>query len=368
MKVLLCHASLGWGHKHAALAIEDVLKARAIETETHDLLDFLPKPMGSFYSNSYTFMITRSRWMWRLVHDWSDFPKSPYTPSKSWWQKWQFESWRQAVEQGGYSHIFSTHFTTSALLAEWKAAYGWNTRIFTVVTDYAAHRYWKHGGLDHYFVSSDEVAGQLLTAAIAPERITVSGIPIGSAFAKPIPQEEARAARPCGSDCTLILVLCSGLNFRKTGILIKDILRIQGKVHFLVSAGKHSPNEEFVNKLCKGDSRFTIFGFSSQIANMMMTSDLIVTKPGGLVVSESLAAGLPQILFHPIPGQEEANAEFLIRRGAAVCVKVRQGAFQKAIEKLLDDRARLATMADIAKSLGKPLSACTIVDTALAFR
>lgn len=368
MKVLLCHASLGWGHKRAAEAIEDVLHARGVETETHDLLEFLPRPMGRFYSDSYTFMITKSRWMWRLIHDATDFPKSEYRPSKTWWQKWQFKNWKKRVEEGNFTHVFSTHFATSALLSEWKAAYHWDTRVFTIITDYTAHRYWKHKGLDHYFAPTDEVAGQLLASGMNPESITVSGIPISSAFSNILPKEEARAMWPTDPGTALVLVLCSGLDFKKTELLIKDTLQVQQPVHYLVSAGKHSPNEEFVKNLCDGDTRYTIFGFSSQIAQMMMAADLIVTKPGGLVVSESLATGLPQVLFYPIPGQEEANAEFLVQREAALCVKVRKGSFREAIESLLKDRSRLKAMAASAASLGKPLAARTIVDTALRLR
>lgn len=365
MKVLLCHASLGWGHKRAAQALEEVLRSRGIEPETHDLLDYLPKPMGPFYSHSYTFMITRSRWLWRLVHDWTDYPDAPYCPTRSWWQKWQFGRWKETLERNRYTHIFSTHFTTSALAAEWKKKDNWDTRVFSVVTDYTAHRYWKHEGMDQYFVPTDELAGQLFAAGMPPDRITVSGIPIGAAFARPLPREEARKVWSCGPAQALILVLCSGLNFRKTRILINDILKVPGDIRFLVSAGKHSPNEEFVKDLCKNDPRFTIFGFSSQIAQMMMAADMILTKPGGLVVSESLAAGLPQVLFSPIPGQEEANADFLVRSKAAVCIETRAGFFQRTVQDLLSDRARLASMADAARRLGKPLAASTIINTAL---
>ncbi|HET6266151.1 MAG TPA: glycosyltransferase [Acidobacteriota bacterium] len=365
MKVLLCHASLGWGHKRAAQAVEEVLKERKIPSVTHDLLDFLIKPMGPFYSHSYTFMITRSRWMWRLIHDRTDRADRTYNPATANWQRWQFRPWLRELQKEKFTHIFSTHFTTSALLAQWKKKYGWTTRISSIITDYSAHRYWKRPGLDHYFAPTEEVTEQLLSGGISAGTIVASGIPIGSAFLNPVSREDVRREWACPLDASLILVLCSGLNFRKTRVLIEDLLKVKGEVHFLVSAGKHSPNEEFVNAMVQGDPRFTVFGFSSRIAEMMKSSDLIVTKPGGLVVSESLAAGLPQILMSPIPGQEEANAALLVKRGAAVSTATKQGAFLQSIEHLLADRARLASMAAVAKSMGKPDAARTVVDIGL---
>jgi processive 1,2-diacylglycerol beta-glucosyltransferase len=52
----------------------------------------------------------------------------------------------------------------------------------------------------------------------------------------------------------------------------------------------------------------------------MAASHVLVTKPGGMSCTESLACGLPQVLFNPIPGQEEDNAAAMVRYGAGVMV------------------------------------------------
>ena len=53
----------------------------------------------------------------------------------------------------------------------------------------------------------------------------------------------------------------------------------------------------------------------------MAGATALVTKPGGMSCTEALAAGLPQVLYHPIPGQEEDNAAAMARYGAGVVVK-----------------------------------------------
>ena len=58
-------------------------------------------------------------------------------------------------------------------------------------------------------------------------------------------------------------------------------------------------------------------GFTDRVADYMHAGDLLITKPGGLTVSEALAAGIPLAVFDPIPGQEEDNANFLETRGLA---------------------------------------------------
>jgi len=64
-----------------------------------------------------------------------------------------------------------------------------------------------------------------------------------------------------------------------------------------------------------------IFDYITNVAEAMSISDLVVTKPGGLTSSESLASSLPMLIINPIPGQEEENAEFIEQAGAAIWIR-----------------------------------------------
>ena len=62
------------------------------------------------------------------------------------------------------------------------------------------------------------------------------------------------------------------------------------------------------------EDRVRILGFTDKVPELMKISNIVVTKPGGLTTSESLASGLPILVISPIPGQEEENAQFLEER------------------------------------------------------
>lgn len=64
--------------------------------------------------------------------------------------------------------------------------------------------------------------------------------------------------------------------------------------------------------------------FVKNVEDYMHISDLIVTKPGGLTVTESLACSLPMAIYSAFPGQERDNAEFLLNKGAAIMLRKRQ--------------------------------------------
>src|SRR5207245_4203476 len=95
---------------------------------------------------------------------------------------------------------------------------------------------------------------------------------------------------------------------------------------------------------------------------LMAVSDLVLSKPGGLTSSEALAMGKPLFILNPIPGQEAANSDFLLERGAAAKVN-RVEDLPYRLEKLLGSD-KLVEMAAAAKALGRPNAAqqiCRVV-------
>ena len=87
-------------------------------------------------------------------------------------------------------------------------------------------------------------------------------------------------------------------------------------------------------------------------------SETTEREASGLTTAEVLALGKPLLLVKPIPGQEAANSDFLLERGAAAKVN-RLEDLPYRLEQLLAAR-KLAAMARAAKTLGRPAAAATI--------
>ena len=78
--------------------------------------------------------------------------------------------------------------------------------------------------------------------------------------------------------------------------------------------------EHLVDELHKQD-HVKILEYTDKVPELMSISDLVVTKPGGLTTTESLASGLPIVVINPIPGQEEENATYLEENKVAIWIK-----------------------------------------------
>ena len=366
MKVLIIHASFGSGHKRAAQAVLEEFEQRGIAAEMRDLLEFLPAPMSRFYSVSYDYMITSSRTLWRLTYNLVNWPKGPYRPARAITQKWQFSHLKKFLKNSDFTHVLATHFNPAALLTDWRFREGLDCKIFSVVTDHEAHRCWRRTGLDHYFVASARVASEMQQIGVPENDITISGIPISKAFSSRLSRAEARKIWDLPEQAKIILVLCSALTRKKSVRMLREFAEVKTDLRYLVVAGADAKKEKRLKQEFAEDARFTVFGFTSRIAELMRAADLIVTKPGGLIVSESLAMGMPQILLEPIPGQEEANARFAVEEGSAISISHQTGIYNETLLSIISDPAKLERMSEAARRAGRPQAAAVVVETILS--
>jgi processive 1,2-diacylglycerol beta-glucosyltransferase len=88
----------------------------------------------------------------------------------------------------------------------------------------------------------------------------------------------------------------------------------------------------------------------------MAASTVLVTKPGGMSCTEALASGLPQVLFNPIPGQEEDNAAAMVRYGAGVMVESTEDILGETLKVLTSPNHR-RRMVESARAAHHPHSA-----------
>ena len=85
----------------------------------------------------------------------------------------------------------------------------------------------------------------------------------------------------------------------------------------------------------------------------MAVADVMVTKPGGLSISEALVSQLPLIFFNPIPGQEEGNIRVLKAHGIGDAPKTIDGIVQR-LRELKSNPAEYRNVAKNTKNLARP--------------
>jgi processive 1,2-diacylglycerol beta-glucosyltransferase len=147
-------------------------------------------------------------------------------------------------------------------------------------------------------------------------------------------------------------------------LLLLEVV-LPGRLQLLVVCGEDDATRmRLQQRSAPSAMPIRVFGFVDYMADLMAASDLVVSKAGGLTVSEALGRGLPLVLYHVIPGQERMNAQYVVQRGAAM-IALRAVEVAAAVRRFLEDPGRAEAMRGAARALSHPNAAGAIVSDVL---
>lgn len=323
-KIMIVSVSAGTGHVRAAEALEASLKQAApgVSVLNVDALNYSSKAFHQFISSGYAQISTRAPHLWGYMFDLTDTEKEPHAFYQSLLKRLQQFSARGLVnlmKAEKPDAVLCTHFLPPALLKRYCRKHKKEIPIFCAVTDFDIHQMWHTPDLDGYFVANDLSAYKLAQWGMDPARIHVTGIPVHPVFSSPLDRTEL--CQMYGLDTNLItfLFITGGLNIAHVERILNNIAKEGPRFQMILVTGR---NEKLYHALSglKVPQNVSIypFGYVKDIEKLMTVSDLIITKPGGLTVSESLVKNLPLLMIFPIPGQEDHNADYILECGAGL--------------------------------------------------
>ncbi|MBA9027131.1 MGDG synthase family glycosyltransferase [Peribacillus huizhouensis] len=190
---------------------------------------------------------------------------------------------------------------------------------YTVITDYCIHPYWINPLIDHYFAGSDSVKSSLLNQYIKDKCITVSGIPIRPEFEMHIDKRTYFQKHNFNQNKKVITVLAGALGVLKNVKELCQLLVCNPSYYVVAVCGKNNNLYEKILPLAiHFPESFRLFGYEEKVYELMAISDCLITKPGGITLTEASALQIPLILYNPVPGQESENARHFEKNGAAL--------------------------------------------------
>jgi processive 1,2-diacylglycerol beta-glucosyltransferase len=225
--------------------------------------------------------------------------------------------------------------------------------VIGVVTDYTHHSFWKLGGVDAFIVANETVRRGMVGLGIREERVHAVGIPVTECFLSKADKDVVLGSLGLERKPT-VLLMGGSLGFGGLEHVFSSLLRLPRELQIIVATGYNGRLGNRLRSLAEGTrKKVRILGYSDRIHELMDASDLLITKPGGITVSEALVKRLPLLLTTPIPGQEERNARFLVRSGAAV--RLEPGCNpEPVLERVLGRPSVLKKMSDAAAKLAMP--------------
>lgn len=198
----------------------------------------------------------------------------------------------------------------------------------------------------------------LISKNIPENKIFATGIPISSRFIKEYNKKEILDELELEKNKKTILFFGGGefgLGKTRTVQIFEDLVKNFDNIQVIAIAGKNEKMKLHFESIVKNfnkEKSIKVLEYTTKIPELMSISDLVVSKPGGLTTSESLASGLPMVIINPIPGQEEENAEFLESKGSGIWIRKNDSAYE-IFKNLLSNPEKLDNMKNNTKILAK---------------
>ncbi|MBB6673041.1 MGDG synthase family glycosyltransferase [Cohnella nanjingensis] len=226
--------------------------------------------------------------------------------------------------------------------------------LFTVVTDFSLHNRWLLTDADQYYVATEELKRDMVDRGVQPGKITVSGIPVRELFYESRAKPSARAA----SRSILVIAGAHGA-LPDIKPLVRSLLTIPG-VYVDVICGKNDRLRRELQRRYAHEPRIRLFGYVESLHEAMRQAACVVTKAGGITLSELILIGTPILIFKPFPGQERENARYLESKQAAlVSASVKEIVAQ--VQELFDSAALRQTLSTRHEAFAEGRAADTIV-------
>ena len=355
MKVLVLTLSFGSGHVRAAQAVADEL-GRQVPASNVLVVDALAECRSLFragYEWPYWLMLRYAPGLWDRFSSARVSHKHASTAPA-----WAFRM--------GCPKVFSTikSFDPDVIVAAEVAACEMaaiarrlgltQAPILSVITDYESEPIWVQPEVDAFTVPDENVRTELISWGAPANRISICGIPVDSAFDAVHDLKAVRRRHGISDQAPVVLLMGGGMGPTRMDQVARQLCESNVPMHIVAIAGKDKrARRRLENVKVDGPVSLRVLGWTDDVPALMQAARILVTKPGGLTISEAALCSLPVVFFDPIPGAEFVNARRMVDAGAAMMA---QGPVETArvIISLLRDDESTDAMALRSKKMARP--------------
>lgn len=352
-KALILTASFGGGHNKAANNIKEKLIDRCFFVEEVDLLKEISEKLDSLLVGGYLNIVSKTPDLYGLIYKGTNFT-SQNIFSKPLLNILSTKI-LPIIERVKPDVIVGTHVFAIGMMEHIKDKNLYTCPFISIITDYVTHKMYFSDCVDYYIVASEFTKEKMIKDGIKKEKVFAYGIPIDDEFKK------IKESKKEGFN---ILTIFGSLGMNDFSEYIIPILEISKDIKMTMVCGT---NIELKEKLLKkyslfvNEKRLNILGYTDKIATLMEKSTILITKPGGLTVTEAIIKNIPMIIPFFIPGHEEENKNFIVEEEIGVFANGVENVV-KEVKKFYKNRRRIEYMQSNMKEIAKSFSLEKIID------
>ena len=327
MKILIISCSTGGGHNACAKYILEELKNNNIEAEFKDFYDIVNKKAKKLSEKLYLSTLNGNGKIFKVVYKLGELYsktklKSPvYSVNKLHKKKLY-----NYIIQNKIDLVITTHIFPALTLTAIK-----KVPFLLVATDYTACPFMEEAN-PNYYVIQNGIEKDFINKGIDEKKLLKTGIPVSSNFIKNA--KNIRYNLNIDKEKTILIMLGS-MGFGNINKIVNNLLEIDNTKIIIVTGS----NKELYNKLKKiKNKKLITLGYVHNMNDLIYSSDIVVSKPGGLSSTEIASINKPLIHAFAIPGIETINTNFFYNHKMSIKCNNENEIIQNIIKLLIRTR------------------------------
>lgn len=362
-RVLIMTASLGYGHKSAANAISTAMAKNHPDVEVsvvnpaeHEMTSDILKEIHDLYDES-----SKREGLYELLYKISNSGIAAMATNSA-VSVMLRDAVYSVIDEYKPDVIVVVHEDYLAPLKSLYEMAGFKIPIVTVITDLTTiHRRWFNQISKVTVVPTDIGAKLASDHGLLKSKVRQIGIPVNPSIL-----EESRSVSEIREEL--------GWDVEKTTIVVVGSTRVSNLVENLHGLN-HSGLDLQLVLVAGGDEKLYtgfkntewhltthIYNYVDNIPTMIHASDMVISKAGGLIVSETLALGKPILITDVIEGQETGNANYVLEHGAGAKAFTPIDVLETIFHWTQDNNKLLDIRAEKARAVGNPEAASEIAE------
>lgn len=378
MKILILTGRFGMGHVSAANAIaEQAAAGKGNSVEIVDLAAYtLPRASRWIYG-AFELLARHGKSLYNFIY------RQAGKRDENEWTTFTALCMKKLtafMESRDPDVVVSTLPLSSLLVSNYKERREKQTgrkselKLITCITDISSHSEWIQPHTDLYLVGGKLVKRRLMEKGVEPQKILVTGIPVGQAFLEPAEAGEENKASQIGetdrneaarhetdryetdsgkategsSRPRRLLIMGGGLGLLPKSADFYTALNAMENVQVTVITGH---NKKLYHAIAGRYANIEAVGYTRQVAQYMKQADVVLTKPGGITMFEVIFSGKPALFFAPSLQQEVNNMEFALHYRMGRVLPKEKGQWAEQIARVMQDPQAIADMARGARRL-----------------
>ncbi len=314
---LIFTAATGGGHNQAAQSLKQQLSDQMLSFYVVEPFKENSKFLETMIEDGYTFLANYTPKLYGEIYRISG-QKTTNRQLKRIFKLMLKNKILSYINQYQPSIIISTHPLFVHIIAELKKEGLTDAVCLSVVTDLGVHRFYVHDSIDAYITGSKITNHQLQELGISQDKLFDYGIPVKPEF--------YTLSQPSRKDFSPFTILLMGgsMGSRKLYKTLEFLTRVRSDILIQVVCGNNKSvknNIEAQFKNLPAHISLEVYGFISNVHELMDQADILISKPGGLTLTEAINKSLPMIIPFYIHGQEAENTEILASEGLGIYVK-----------------------------------------------